>query len=466
MQILMTATVDLGVSLGVDDTAFHPRAPGQPGAGPAVSRVEALQARWRGIRMPPVEEGFQGEIHLPLGEGLLVDLGEAGLVPAWKDAARRFGRGEGLRWLLDWVPALTPLADDLGTTERRMVRLLEEVEVGPCRLRVSAIGVAVLQAWLDPIPDEDADLSLVLCKCYEYGGYREFTVALRPLCLDIVETFGVNDRMERISRRFRLEQREEVDAWDRRPRPDLFDQGFHHSLVVSGGGPAESRALEVLRGYETEQDLEPITNDCGTVHLGWAASLLQAPAGAPLSPEEAEGPRGSFGRLLEVANLCLSVTMSFERHFARRMRQAVRQALSQEKTSLSLAELNEMRALAGAVTELTRFSAMTSSISARAVLDRWERLTGMPDRQQQIRGAADLLHTVQGEAIRLADERKQQRLSMWGFVLAAFTLISTVSDIIATVDYNHDLVPQILGRTVLLASGPLLFIWVLRKSLR
>jgi hypothetical protein len=157
--------------------------------------------------------------------------------------------------------------------------------------------------------------------------------------------------------------------------------------------------------------------------------------------------------------------MSFEKHFARRMRQAVQQALSREKATLRLAELNEMRALAGAVTELTRFSSMTSSISARAVLDRWERLTALPDRQERIQRAAELLHTVQGEAIRLEDERKQQRLSTWGFVLAAFTLVSTVSDIIATVDYNHDLLPQILGRTVLLATGPLLFIWLLRRSL-
>ncbi|MBP7126837.1 hypothetical protein KBD49_10785 [Myxococcota bacterium] len=464
MQILMTATVDLGVSLGVDDRAFHPEEGPAPGTGVAGNRVGEFLARWPAARVPPSKEVPQGELELPLGTGLAVDLGEAGMVRAWRDGARVFSRGEGLRWLLEWVPALAPLAASFEATAARLGPLFDGVEVGPCRWRTFGIGVGVLQAWIE-LPDDDADLALALCKCYEYAGYRELTRAMQPLCLDLLRTFAVNDRMEQISRRFFLEKREEIDAWDRRPRPDLFDQGFHHSLILAEDSPAAGVALDQVRSYETEQPFEPVRNDCGQVHLGWAASVLWTPRGTSPSPADPEGPAVSFARLLEVANLCLSVTMSFEKHFARRMRQAVQQALSREKATLRLAELNEMRALAGAVTELTRFSSMTSSISARAVLDRWERLTALPDRQERIQRAAELLHTVQGEAIRLEDERKQQRLSTWGFVLAAFTLVSTVSDIIATVDYNHDLLPQILGRTVLLATGPLLFIWLLRRSL-
>lgn len=458
MQILMTATVDLGVSLGVDDRAFHLSAT-------EASRTAGFLARWPGARIPPVEEVSQGELDLPLGVGLSVDLAEAGMVRTWREGARVFSRGEGLRWLLDWVPALAPWSASFQATEDRLTRLFEAVEVGPCRWKVFGIGVGVLQAWIDGVPEADADLALVLCKAYEYAGYRDLTRALRPLCLDVLKTFGVNDRMAQISRRFHLETREEVDAWDRNPRPDVFDQGFHHTLILAEDSPGAPVALEWLRSYETEQDWVPIQNDCGKVFLGWAASLLWSPPGSPPSLGDPEGPVATVARILEVANLCLGVLMSYEKHFAKRMRQAVQQSLSREKATLNLAELNEMRALAGAVTELTRFSSMTSSISARVLLERWERVTAMPDRQERIQRAAELLHTVQGEAIRLEDERKQQRLSAWGFVLAAFTLVSTVSDIIATVDYNHDLVPQILGRTVLLASGPLLFIWLLRRSL-
>ena len=71
------------------------------------------------------------------------------------------------------------------------------------------------------------------------------------------------------------------------------------------------------------------------------------------------------------------------------------------------------------------------------------------------------LFRMASPGICLEGERKQQQVSSWGFVLAAFPLVRTVSDLIATVDHHHDPVLQVLRRMLLPASGPLLFIWLL-----
>lgn len=399
MKLTLLASVDLGISFGVDDTVFEKvRAPALFGRAGTVGR------------------GVPIGVTLPLGTGLEHDLTDTPLAAAWQRAAEAVAARE--------HPALLPA--------------IARTRWAALHVRVFAIGLATIEITLHV--DAPAASAIRVFQAYEYGGYDAPSVLLVPELVAFLHAFA--GRAISTSRRRRLE---DIAPFDLLPGfqcvlapGDASDEG--------AGGDAVDELVTVAQVYERQLPFRRLVLDDGVVHLGWASAVY-------LPTPQADEPRTYF--LLELCQLYYGVCEGFDRMLAARMSESVRGQLGDREATLEPRQLNELRTLAMAVVRLTSLDVVSNNISDLALLDAFDTMAKLAARQARIQSSAEIFFAVQQELGREASAQRERKVGLLVLLLTAVSVVGVVADSWGLVDYDNTVLPDRVWRTGMLL-GPAL----------
>ncbi len=411
MKLSILGYFDIGLSVGIDDHPFDNE-----------TKIKSFE---KGTGLPVTFPAFSLPvgIRLSLGRGLRVGLSNSDIVSTWQKQAQAQPKATGVDVQL----------------------LFQESRITNCYMDFYSLGIVFLRLDFDGVSSEHPDAIIDFFQCFEYAAYEHTSSKLKIIAQKFINCFEQNDNLQKISHRLNLSYSRDFD----------LIPGFVCVCMCENGEDRDKRdkTIQAAQEYERQYTFQRLDLDDGILHLGWAACVIE--------PRTDEWERIFY--LLQITQVFFGICEAFEGLFTRRMSESVRRNLGDYSVIIDERILNALRTLAAAVVELTIFSSTSNNISDIYLFEAFDKLAKVSVKQDRIRASCDIFLTIQNELSRLEEARREKRLGNFVFVLTSLTFVSVLADIINTVDYVHQLIPNPFVRFVILCLPPLLVIFSIWK---
>jgi Fe-S-cluster containining protein len=416
MRLTFFASFDIGLSVGIDDSAFASDAD--------VARFSQL------IQAPVVAARDLRQdfgLDLPIGRGLRVDLIHHRMLVDWTGRANEINeKGH---------PKLSHWDERDGPEGRRMAKeLMTRCQFRACHLDLYSLGIAFLRLDLDNLPSDHSNGLVRFLQAFEYAAYELAAPHLKALAGHFLTVFRNHTEFEDASKRFDVLQTE---------APDLIP-GFTF-VVTLGRNEAEAQtktAIAAMQAYEGQYIFRRLELDEAVVHLGWAACVIE--------PRRDDYERAY--RLLQVGLVYGDLCSAFERLFTRHMRETVRSRLVDSIAARDPAFLNDLRTLAMTITQLTSFSATTANISDLYLFAAFDEMQKVSERHARIRTTSEVFYNLHSDLARLAAEQRGRWLNRFVFLLTTLTVMSVAADVFNVIENDKEFKPLFSLRSAVLAA--------------
>lgn len=432
MRLGLITTFDLGASVGLGDEAFRPE--------------ELADA------FDPLLVGYTN----PLGRGVAIRCEESSdLVATWREVALRKIRDREID--TGWRVGTTSCSKEELAAE--LTRIVAEHPLTAVELTVHAVGTVYVRVTFEPgVPVE---CSRGLLAAYEYAGYSdEVSVALllaaRARCAAALIDGGSDDSataaMASLSRRGSDELQQSL--------PDLAEIGLLEGFtrLAIGVDAGDELLLEATCGALEVTTAEPIAfHYHGQLYFTWAACVVIARTIVdPTTAAEVEDtPDEQVLRILsgfQVAHVFAGTCGAFAALFADEVSRQVTEYVSSRAASRTPKELNQLRALALAVVSLTSYRSVVATGEDRAYFAAYEAHAEVAALHDRIRESCEVVFSVQSAESEARQSRRDDFLNMVVLALTSLTVLSVSVDSLNFVRDSGDLVPEDIGRVLLLGA--------------
>lgn len=434
MRLGLITTFDLGESVGLGDEAF---------------RHEELADAF-----DPFLVGYTN----PLGRGVAVRCDESSeLVATWRRAALRKIRDREID--TGWRVGTTSLSkEDLAA---ELTRIVAEHPVSAVELTVHAVGTVYVRVMFEPgVPVE---CSRGLLAAYEYAGYSdevsvELLLAARERCAAALDDDGAGAGASATAAMARLSRRGSDEL--RQTLPDLSEVGLLEGFtrVAIGVDAGDDLLLDATCGALEVTTDEPIAfHYHGQLYFTWAACVVIARTIAePSTAAEVEDtPAEQVLRILsgfQVAHVFAGTCGAYAALFADEVSRQVSEYVSSRAASRTPKELNQLRALALAVVSQTSYRSVVATGEDRSYFAAYEAHAEVAALHDRIRESCEVVFSVQSAESEARQSRRDDFLNMVVLALTSLTVLSVSVDSLNFVRDSGDLVPEDIGRVLLLGA--------------
>lgn len=454
MKISIIGYFDMGSSIGIDDSPFIDEDKRR--------RFEELTGL--SIKFPVTDFPPEG-VNLPIGTGLKIDLMNSRILSLWQ---------EGARSKADEMKGAINILSDAKEMEEAIKKIFHQFKITKCFMNVYSIGIIFLRLDIEGLPSEHNNSIINFYRWFERAVYDCIYEQLKVIAQNVLVCFGDTGDFKAISTRIKLD--EIVGA------SELFKDGLF-CIVICEEGDDKDKIIKISQKYEGQYSFQSLNLDDGILHLGWAVCVLEPRRddydyGRTIDPER-------IIDLLHITQVFFGICKTFENLFAKSISESVRKSIEGSNSRAGLMQklrkifgkkvqtnsrdkfdvttLNKLRTIAGDVVELTNFSSISNNISDICLFNAFEKYANINAKHSRIRASSDIFLTVQNEIVRLENEIQEKRLTNALFVLTSLTFVSVLADIINTVDYVHQIIPDPRLRFIILVLPPLLIILIIWK---
>lgn len=437
MRPALISYFDLGVSFGLGDRAFDPRAVADPGIVGLVN---------------------------PFGSGLRVDL--AADAPAalshWRDAAA----AQVTRIDTGWSESL---GASRATFDAELCRYVTEHGIHRCQMTIYSVGTVYLALELAGGIQEPYVRGLLAC--FESAAYTsQVSDALFQVahCHASRAVGGRHHDLAELTRRAAPLVQRDASGYE---ESQLFSSFTTLLLCVEEGDAA--RVVDLARAWQLSAADVIDFEYHGRLHFGWAACLVEPryyPAAAPaghLATSYEQITR--MLRCIQIAHVFLGTCEAFVRLFQEEIQQQVGAHADEAVTGRDPEELNRLRTLALAVVNLTQFNLVAQAEEDRTYFGKFAAVSGMQVHHRLIQDACEILHNVQVAQRQQQEARRQNLLGSVLLLLTSLTLVSVTVDAYSFIRDDQPLITDRLSRAQVLAAFVLtlgLLIGIVMKATR
>ncbi|GAB4348949.1 MAG: hypothetical protein Kow0026_03940 [Oricola sp.] len=417
-EILVRAAIDIGYSVGVDNSVFLKEEPFEL-LGDSFRRTFDAAAE---IFIPKPSLGisdldyrtFPSALNNPLGAGMTVYLTQAGLIEKWRAEAESI------------CDALSFSEEHqfskYGIDRAAIKRAISNSTIGYFRIDFYAIGVFFTTLSIQ-VESDNPVLLASMFEAFEYSGYGE-TIDGRNY--DLVNNC-IKDMAEFVYARFASRKLSEVSRREekkRRVHAGIEIYGFS-GIVVTGSRVPEGTADLVLHSRRMEEFR------CldSTLYFNWWCSFV--------TPSSDRPPHHTL-YILQYGDLCWVCTQAFERFFQRMLIDKTASYFSdpKRKTRYTIDVLRSLRLLAEVVVSSTKKEFFSNHQQVLRVLDLFWDKADIATRQNNILSASETFFNAQTDEIQDSARRAANKLNL---IVLFFTIISVIGVNTAIASFLLDL---------------------------
>ena len=334
-------------------------------------------------RNAPVNIGLVG-IQNPLGQGVTVDLRDGAFIRLWRDETIAQVRREDMEtgWKEEWTDL--PRA----TFNQRLIDIIDQHPVTVCKLTLHSLGIVYFRFELGAaIPPRFAHGVLA---CFEFAAYRP-AISMQLLKRGPAEAHRVNNNPKNklIELTIRPDPGPQKDATGYE-ESNLFSAFTHLlRLIDPEDGQLRDEMLELL-GMGQAPIIEFEYH--GKIHYGWSTCLLTPRRHAPWTPEQ------ELARIMEcirIAHISVGICEAFLKLFQDEINTQVEWYVSRQYAGRGPEQLNQLRTLALAVVNLTKFGRVTQSGEDQEYFQHFAQDSSLDQTQQLLADSVYVLYNVQ-----------------------------------------------------------------------